>query len=152
MIKRAHRAVRRVDGLGQARRAWFGGAAHLQARRKSSVSMISLTDSEVVTGGCGLGVASTCERRAGTWQHSAGRSASGCESVRPCCTCSQAAAVAVDEVGAKTSADGVVALVRALQMSRFATSAEHLLGHGGRRSSFQRSILRTFPYVGRFRG
>ena len=101
MIKRAHRAVKRVDGLGQARRAWFGGAAHLQAREKSSVSMISLTDSEAVTGGCGLGVASTCERRAGMWQHSAGRSASRCESVRYCCTCSQAAAVAEDEVGAK---------------------------------------------------
>jgi len=133
VIKRAHRAVKRVDGLGQARRAWFGGAAHLQAREKSSVSMISLTDSEAVTGGCGLGVASTCERRAGMWQHSAGRSASRCESVRYCCTCSQAAAVAESEVGAKTSADEVVALARALQMSRFSTAAEHLLGHGGRR-------------------
>ena len=67
----------------------------------SSAMMPSLTDSEVVTGRCGLGVASTCERRAGMWQHSAGRSASRCESVRTCCTCSQAAAVAEDEVGAK---------------------------------------------------
>jgi hypothetical protein len=74
-----------------------------------------------------------CERRAGMWQHSAGRSASRCESVRYCCTCSQAAAVAESEVGAKTSADEVVALARALQMSRFSTAAEHLLGHGGRR-------------------
>jgi len=36
----------------------------LQARAKSSVSMISLTDSEMVTGGCGLGVASTCTQAA----------------------------------------------------------------------------------------
>eukprot|EP00966_Prymnesium_polylepis_P226719 5245175-Prymnesium_polylepis.4 len=54
--------------------------------------------------------------------------------------------------GPKTSADGDVALVRALQMSRFATSSEHLRRHGGRRAVSARSILRTFPYVGRFRG
>ena len=101
MIKRAHYAVSRVDGLPQAGRAWFGGAAHLQARLKSSKSMISLTDIEAVSGRCGLGVASTCERRSGMWQHSAARSASGCECVVPCCTCSQAAAVAEDEVGAQ---------------------------------------------------
>ena len=83
------------------RRAWFGGAAHLQACRMSSVSMISLTDSEVVTGRCGLGIASTCERRAGAWQHSATRSASWSASVVRCCTCSQMLAVAVDEVGAR---------------------------------------------------
>ena len=41
--------------------------------------------------------------------------------------------MAESEVGAKTSADEVVALARALQMSRFSTAAEHLLGHGGRR-------------------
>ena len=31
----------------------------------SSATMLSLTDSELATGICGLGVASTCERRAG---------------------------------------------------------------------------------------
>jgi hypothetical protein len=103
VIKRAHRAVGRVDGLGQAGRAWFGGVAHLQARRKSSVSMISLTDSEAVMGRCGLAIASTCERRAGKWKHSAGRSASWSESVTTCCTCSHKAAVDVDEVGAQNS-------------------------------------------------
>ena len=61
--------------------------------------MISLTDSEAVTSRCGLGVASTCERRAGKWKQSAVRSASQCESVDTCCTCSQVLAVAVDEVG-----------------------------------------------------
>ena len=65
MIKRAHHTVSRVDGLLQAGRVWFGGVAHVQARGKSSVSMISLTDSEAVTGVCGLGVVSTCERRSG---------------------------------------------------------------------------------------
>ena len=67
----------------------------------SSVTMLSLTDSEVVTGRCDLGVVSTCERRAGTWQHSAARSASWSESVATCCTCSHKAAVDVDEVGAQ---------------------------------------------------
>jgi hypothetical protein len=67
----------------------------------SSVSMISLTDSVPVTGRCGLAFASTCERRAGKWQHSAARSASWSESVTTCCTCSQVLAVAVDEVGAQ---------------------------------------------------
>ena len=41
--------------------------------------------------------------------------------------------MAVDELGHPIFFDGVVALVRALQMSRFATSDELLLGHGGRR-------------------
>jgi hypothetical protein len=99
----------------------------------SSVTMLSLTDSELVTGRCDLGVVSTCERRAGTWQHSATRSASWSESVRRCCTCSHKAAVDVDEVGAKTSADGVVALAHALQASRFSTSADHLRQRGGHR-------------------
>ena len=67
----------------------------------SSVTMLLLTDSEMVTGRRDLGVASTCERRAGAWQHSACRSASGCESVTTCCICSHKAAVAVDEVGAQ---------------------------------------------------
>ena len=67
----------------------------------SSVTMLSLTDSEVVTGRCDLGVVSTCERRAGTWQHSAARSACRSESVTTCCTCSQVLAVAEDEVGAR---------------------------------------------------
>ena len=67
----------------------------------SSAMLLSLTDSEVVTGRCDLGVVSTCERRAGTWQHLAARSASWSESVRWCCTCSHKAAVDVDEVGAE---------------------------------------------------
>ena len=131
---------------------WFGSAAHMQARRKSSVSMISLTDSEAVTGGCGLGVASTCERRTGTWQHSAGRSASGCESVRPCCTCTQAAAVAEDEVGTKSFRYGVGALAQALQMSRFAASAEAVRLACAMSRSPRSFRLRRKTYVGRFRG
>ena len=67
----------------------------------SSVTMLSLTDSEVVTVRFDLGVVSTCERRAGTWQHSAARSASWSASVATCCTCSQVLAVAEDEVGAE---------------------------------------------------
>ena len=65
VIKRAHRAVGMTGTLGHARRPWFGGAAHLQAREKSSTMMISLTDSVSVTGRCDVGSASTCERRAG---------------------------------------------------------------------------------------
>ena len=51
-------------------------------------------------GVCDVGSATTCERHTGKWQHSAAKNASRCESVRTCCTCSQAAAVAEDEVGA----------------------------------------------------
>jgi hypothetical protein len=99
MTKRSHRAVSGVDGLAQAGRARSGGAAHLQAGEKSSTMPISPTSSGAVTCRCGQGVASTCERRAGKWQQSAARSASRCKSVRPCCTCSHKAAVAVVEVG-----------------------------------------------------
>ena len=113
----------------------------------SSAMMPSLTDSEVVTGRCGLGVASTCERRTGTWQHSAGRSASGCESVRPCCTCSQAAAVAEDEVGMKSFRYGVGALAQALQMSRFAASAEAVRLACAMSRAPRSFRLRTFPYA-----
>jgi hypothetical protein len=52
-------------------------------------------------GACNVGSATTCERHTGKWQHSAAKNALRCESVRTCCTCSQAAAVAEDEVGAK---------------------------------------------------
>ena len=84
----------------------------------SSVTMLSLTDSEVVTGRCDLGVVSTCERRAGTWQHSAARSASWSESVATCCTCSHKAAVDVDEVGAENlSAEGVVQSIAGIKKS-----------------------------------
>ena len=109
------------------------GAAHLQTRQKSSAMNISRMSIAAVMGACNVGSATTCERHTGKWQHSAAKNALRCESVRTCCTCSQAAAVAESEVGAKTSADEVVALARALQMSRFSTAAEHLLGHGGRR-------------------
>eukprot|EP00966_Prymnesium_polylepis_P226718 5245175-Prymnesium_polylepis.3 len=64
-MRRAHRAVGRADGLGQARRAWFGGAAHLQARQMSSSMKISPTNIAVVTGRCDMRSASTCERRTG---------------------------------------------------------------------------------------
>ena len=67
----------------------------------SSATMLSLTDSELVTSICGLGVASTCERRAGKWKQSAVSSTWRCESVSTCCTSSQVLAVAVDDVGAE---------------------------------------------------
>ena len=101
VMLRAHRAVSRVDGLAQAGRVLSGGAAHLQARKVSSVRKISPTSSELVTSGCSLGSASTCERRAGDWQHSAAKSAARRRSSVPGCTCSQVLAVAVDEVGAQ---------------------------------------------------
>ena len=101
VMLRAHRAVSRVDGLAQAGRVLSGGAAHLQAREISSAMLLSLTDSEMVTGRCDLGSASTCERRAGDWQLSAAMSAAPRESSVPGCTCSQVLAVAVDEVGAQ---------------------------------------------------
>ena len=78
------------------------GAAHCQTRQKSSAMKISCTSSAAVMGTCGVGSATTwCERHAGKWQHTAARNAPRCESVRTCCTCSQAAAVIEDEVGAK---------------------------------------------------
>ena len=49
VMLRAHRAVRRVDGLAQAGRALLGGAAHLQARKVPSVLKISPTSSAPVT-------------------------------------------------------------------------------------------------------
>ena len=98
---RAHRAVVRVDGLSQAGRACSSGAAHLHAHNKSSEMMIWLADSEAVMSRCGLGVAITCERQAGTWQQSAVRSAARRLSSVPYFTCSQVLVVAVDEVGAQ---------------------------------------------------
>ena len=89
VMLRAHRAVSRVDGLAQAGRVLSGGAAHLQARKVSSVRKISPTSSELVTSGCSLGSASTCERRAGDWQHSAAMGAAPRRSSVPGCTCSQ---------------------------------------------------------------
>lgn len=77
------------------------GAAHLQTRQKSSAMNISRMSIAAVMGACNVGSATTCERHTGKWQHSAAKNALRCESVRTCCTCSQAAAVAEDEVGAK---------------------------------------------------
>ena len=101
VMLRAHRAVSRVDGLAQAGRVLSGGAAHLQAREISSAMLLSLTDSEMVTGGSSLSSASTCERRAGDWQHPVVMSAARRRSSVPGCTCSQVLVVAVDEVGAR---------------------------------------------------
>ena len=70
-------------------------------RQKSSAMNISRMSIAAVMGACDVGSATTCERHSGKWQHSAAKNASRCESVVPCCTCSQAAAVAEDEVGAK---------------------------------------------------
>jgi hypothetical protein len=80
---------------------WTRGAAHLQTRQKSSAMNISRMSIAAVMGACDVGSATTCERHTGKWQHSAAKNALRCESVWTCCTCSQAAAVAEDEVGAK---------------------------------------------------
>ena len=99
VMRRVHRAVRRVDGLAQARRAWFGGATHLQAHQMSSGMKISPTNIEAVTGRCDMG-----EHLRATDRRLTAHSSQTCLPERigkSCCTCSQVAAVAVDEVGAK---------------------------------------------------
>ena len=89
----------------------------------SSVTKISPTGSAAVAVGCSLGSMSTCERRAGKWQQSAVRDASRCESVVPAAPAFTRLPLPWMRSEPKTSADGDVALARALQMSRFAASA-----------------------------
>ena len=72
---------------------------------------------------CDVGSESTCEQREGDWQHTVAIGAFPGKCVGPCCTSTSAAAVAVDELAHPIFFDGVVALARALQASRFAASA-----------------------------
>ena len=109
--------------------------------------MISPTNIAAATGRCDMGSASTCERRVGDSQHTVAMGTSGCESVGPCCTCTKAAAVPEDELGAQTFADVAVALAQALQMSRFAASAEAVRLACAMSRAPRSFRLRTFPYA-----
>ena len=101
MTKGAHCAVGREDGLGQARWACVGSMAHLQSRKMSSSVKISLSAIAGVMSRCDMASENACKQRAGDWHHSAAQGCLWVQIGKSSCTCSQAAAAALDEVGAK---------------------------------------------------
>ena len=153
MTKGAHCAVGREDGLGQARWACVGSMAHLQSRKMSSSVKISLSAIAGVMSRYDMASENACKQRAGDWHHSAAQGClSGCKSVSQAAPAVKQLPLPWMRSEPKTSAEGVVALVRALQASRLSASSEHLRRHGGRRDDAETTILRRKSYVERLKG